>query len=171
MRIDHCGNCGYLVEYHEPDKRCPGLKTKQWQERDPIDKALWPELLARDVAARTEALEEAKRPYIPVTMPEPVIPVRPPYGPHEFAGYRGRQAVLLGRRAAVAHMDVAPYFWKSGLGVEGCAVKGFRRDTFAFVATWERKIGASWGFNVAYWWRPGGKPAVKVTYTEILELL
>jgi hypothetical protein len=171
MRIDHCGNCGYLVEYHEPDRRCPGLKTKQWQARDPIDKALWPELLARDVAARTRALEEAKQPYIPVTMPEPVVAVRPPYGPQEFAGYRGRQAVGLGRRAAAAHMDVAPFYWKSGLGVEGCAVKGFRRDTVAFVATWERKIGASWGFDVAYCWRPGSAPLVRVTYTELLELL
>jgi hypothetical protein len=171
VRKGHCGNCGYLVEYHETGSRCPGLKTKQWQERDPIDGALWPELLARDVAARTRALEKAKQPYIPVTMPEPVIPARPPYGPHEFAGYRGRQAVGLGRRAAAACMDVAPYFWKSGLGVEGCAVKGFRRDTFAFVATWERKIGASWGFDVAYWWRPGGKPAVQVGYIELLELL
>ncbi len=61
MRSDHCAECGYLIEYHEADRRCPGLKTKAWRERDPIDGALWPELLARDVAARTRALEEAKR--------------------------------------------------------------------------------------------------------------
>ena len=68
-------------------------------------------------------------------------------------------------------MDVAPFYWKSGLGVEGCAVKGFRRDTFAFVATWERGIGKSWGFDVAYAWAPTGWGPQRMTYTEVLELI
>jgi hypothetical protein len=170
MRTDHCARCGYLVDYHDIAKRCPGLKSSEWKERDPIDGALWPELLARDVAARTRALEQAKRPYIPVTMPEPIVAARAPQGPQEFAGYHGLQAVGLGNRAAERGMDVAPFYWRSGTGVDGCAVKGYRPD-WSFVATWERKPGKSWGFDVGYAWDRSGRGPVAVGYTALVGMI
>lgn len=172
MGDEHCGRCGYLVEYHNVARRCPGMKTGTWKQRDPIDGALWPEILARDVAARMRAMEESRRPYVVEVIPPPIVTARPPQGPHEFAHTKGKQAVGLGRSAARAGMDVAPYYWKSGTGIEGCAVKG-HRPTLAFVATWERKPGASWAFATAYAWNPsdGMKGPIKVNSGQLLSLL
>jgi len=172
MREDHCARCGYLLEYHDVARRCPGLKTGKWVDRDPIDGALWPEILARDVAARMRAIEEARRPYVPVIVEPPVVCARPPRGAHEFAGYQGRQAVGLGRLAVRCGMDVQPYYWKSGAGVEGCAVKGYR-PTIAFVATWERPPGRSWGVDIAYVWNPSDRSRgpVKISLTNLEELI
>lgn len=172
MRTDHCARCGYLSEYHDVARRCPGMKTGKWTERDPIDGALWPEILARDVAARMRSIEEARRPYIPVIVEPPIVCARPPRGPQEFAGYQGRQAVGLGRVAAGRGFDVAPYYWKSGVGVEGCAVKGYR-PTLAFVATWQRKPGKSWGSDIAYLWNPSDRRSFpsKIGITELGEII
>lgn len=172
MREDHCAKCGYLSEYHDVARRCPGMKTGKWTERDPIDRALWPEILARDVAARMRSIEEARRPYVPVIVEPPIVCARPPRGPHEFASYQGRQAVGLGRLAAGRGFDVAPYYWKSGAGVEGCAVKGFR-PSIAFVATWERKLGKGWATDVAYVWNPSDKRSlpVRTVITQLEDLI
>lgn len=173
MREDHCARCGYLSEYHDVARRCPGMKTGTWTERDPIDGALWPEILARDVAARMRALQESKQVDIP-EMLRPIVCARPPRGPHEFASYHGRQAVGLGRLAARIGFDVAPYYWRSGAGVEGCAVKGFRAvPGMAFVATWQRKPGKTWGVDVAYVWNPSDKRSFpsRISVTELEELL
>lgn len=170
MREDHCARCGYLSEYHDIARRCPGLKTGKWTERDPIDGALWPEILARDVAARMRSIEEARRPYVPVIVEPPIVCARPPRGPHEFAGYHGKQAVGLGRLAAGLEFDVAPYYWMSGERVEGCAVKGFRAvPALAFVATWQRKPGKSWGSDIAYLWNPSDRRSapLKIGITEL----
>lgn len=171
-REDHCARCGYLSEYHDVARRCPGMKTGKWTERDPIDGALWPEILARDVAARMRSIEEARRPYVPVIVEPPIVCARPPRGPQEFAGYQGRQAVGLGRVAAGRGFDVAPYYWKSGAGVEGCAVKGYR-PTLAFVATWQRKPGKSWGSDIAYLWNPSDRRSFpsKIGITELGEII
>ena len=154
-REDHCARCGYLSEYHDVARRCPGLKAGKWTERDPIDGALWPEILKRDAALRRLADESAAavEPYVP-----PVVPARAPRGAHEFAAYRGKQAAGLGRLAAEYGFDVAPFYWRSGTGVEACAVKGFRTvPDMAFVATWQRSPGRNWGTDVAYCWRPGDR--------------
>lgn len=148
------------------------MKTGKWTDRDPIDRALWPEILARDVAARMRALDEARRSYVPPVVEPPVVVARAPRGKGEFAGYQGRQAVGLGRLAARCGFDVAPYYWKSGAGVEGCAVKGYR-PTLAFVATWERKPGRSWATDVAYAWNPSDNRTfpVRMTVTQLEEII
>jgi hypothetical protein len=165
---EHCARCGYLVEYHDVARRCPGLKTGEWKDRDPVDRALWREILARDITARMRDGVDAAEAIAPLP---PLVPARPPQGVHEFAGYRGKQAVGMGRRAVAAGMDVAPYYWKSGAGVDGCAVKGWRAG-FAFVATWKRPPGRSWAGDVAYAWAPDerGFP-IKMTHTSLLELI
>lgn len=172
-REDHCARCGYLSEYHDVARRCPGMKTGKWTERDPIDGALWPEIMARDVAARGRAIEAARRPYIPVMTPESIIVARPPRGPEEFAHGGKGQARLLGLLAADRGMDVAPYYWKSGTGDEGCAVKGYC-PTLAFVATWSRKAAFAgllkgWLTDVAYAWNPSDKRSfpVRITATQL----
>lgn len=173
MRTDHCARCGYLSEYHDVARRCPGMKTGKWTERDPIDGALWPEILARDVAARMRSIEEARRPYIPVIVGPPIVCARPPRGAYEFAHGGKGQAKLLGVLAASKGMDVAPYYWKSGTGVEGCAVKGYR-PTLAFVATWSRKpafagLSKGWLSDVAYVWNPSDRRSfpVRTTATQL----
>lgn len=200
-REDHCARCGYLSEYHDVARRCPGMKTGKWTERDPIDGALWPEILARDVAARTRAVlidpekwrdgpaeargklfARATRVVLgmepmpetgPIPVLEPIVCARPPRGPHEFAGYHGKQAVGLGRLAAGLGFDVAPYYWMSGERVEGCAVKGYRAvPGLAFVATWKREPSKSWATDVAYAWNPGGREGpARVTVTELEEII
>jgi hypothetical protein len=171
-REDHCARCGYLSEYHDVARRCPGMKTGRWVDRDPIDGALWPEILARDVRARMRAIEESRRPYVPEPVNPPIVCARPPRDKSEFASYHGLQAAGLGRLAAGRGMDVAPYYWKSGSGVEGCAVKGYSPG-LAFVATWQRKPGKSWAVDVAYIWRPHDKRSFpsKVNHTELGEII
>lgn len=97
--------------------------------------------------------------------PVPLVTARAPRGPDEFAAGR---AVGIGQAAAARGMQVAPYYWKSGTCVEGCAVKG-RGPALAFVATWERKPGTSWSFALAYVWNPGDRSTgpVKVNYGEL----
>lgn len=200
MGTDHCARCGYLLEYHDVARRCPGMKTGKWTERDPIDGALWPEILARDAAARTRAVlidpekwrdgpaEARGKLFVratrvvlgmepmpetgPLPVLEPIVPARPPRGPQEFASSRGRQAAGLGRLAAAAGMDVAPYYWRSAAHVEGCAVKGYR-PTLAMVATWERRPGKGWATDVAYVWNPSDKRSfpVRTTITQLEDII
>ncbi len=195
----HCGRCGYLTEYHAVARRCPGLKTGTWVDRDPIDRTTWREILARDLKARTLAyqidpntarngppaaylklMQRAVRIVTGVEQPtttdafaaKPMVVARPPSNATEFASYGGRQAAGLGRLAARMGMEVAPYYWKSAEGAEGCAVKG-HGPMLAFVATWRRKerpvSGLSgWSGDIAYAWVPGaGKIPAKVGHEEL----
>lgn len=185
----HCGRCGYLTEYHDEARRCPGLKTGQWQDRDPIDRTLWRDILSRDARARERAylldpdvmrkgapeavrklMDRAMRNEPAVVIGPPLISPRPPQGPHEFAGARGLQAVGLGKRAAGRGMDVAPFYGQSAERVDWCAVKGYR-PSMAFVARWERKPGATWGFDLAYTWNPVGGMPIGVGYTALMGLI
>lgn len=167
MITDHCGRCGYLKEFHDLARRCPGMKTGTWKQRDPIDGALWPEILARDVAARMRTLETVAVEV--VASPAPMVTARAPQGRDEFAQHQGRQALGIGRLAIAAGMDVAPYYWKSGAAVEGCAVKGYR-PTLALVATWERKPGRGWSFDIAYAWNPSDRTTGPVKLGGVGEL-
>ena len=172
MRTDHCARCGYLIEYHDVAKRCPGMKTAAWQDRDPIDRTPWREILQRDAELRAEAIKQARMPYVAPVIAPPLISPRPPQGPHEFAGYRGKQAVGLGRRAVACGMDVAPFYGKRADLVDWCAVKGHRSREWAFVAEWERKPGASWAFELAYAWpTDGSRVPLGVGYAELLEMI
>jgi hypothetical protein len=155
--VNHCGRCGYLKEFHDLARRCPGMKTGTWKLRDPIDGALWPEILARDIARQMRMVEEVARADVEVITKPPMVVARPPLQPSEFAGYQGRQAVGIGRLAIAKGMDIAPYYWCSGVGVHGCAVKGYRPG-LAFVATWKRKPKVKgWSFDIAYAWNPSDR--------------
>lgn len=164
----HCGSCGYLSAYHAMGF-CPGLKTKKWTDRDPIDGTVWRQIMARDAAARIRAYEidpevarngaaEARRKLFDratrivlgieddsrqlVIDVRPRVPARPPRSKAEFAGTNGKQAVGLGSAAVKRGFQVSPLYWQAGDGAEGCAVKG-HRPGFAFVATWIRPAGKS----------------------------
>lgn len=87
----------------------------------------------------------------------PQVPARPPCDAGEFAAGNGRQARGLGRRAAAAGWQVDALYWRSGDGVEGCAVR-LAKDRFRAVATWKRPAGQQgsakgWAADVAYAWR------------------
>jgi hypothetical protein len=91
-----------------------------------------------------------------VTGPPQVV-ARSPLAPGEFAGYQGKQAVGLGRKAIERGWDVAPWYWRAHDGSEGCAV-ALSRGPLRAVATWKRKAGSQgkgsgWGADVAYAWR------------------
>ncbi|MET0916699.1 MAG: hypothetical protein ABWY81_10935 [Jiangellaceae bacterium] len=119
----------------------------------PPERVDWREILARDAAAR---LAEPESYVAPAVLP-PRIPARPCQGPGEIAGWQGKQAVGLGRRAMEAGWTVGAWYWMAGDGSEGCAVR-LRRDVLRGVATWKRaagKVGAKsgWVADVAYAWR------------------
>jgi hypothetical protein len=177
MGDQHCarGACGYLIEFHDLAGRCPGVKAGKFQRPDPVDRALWREIMARDLAARHRELERANAPYVPKIVLPPIVPARPPLSPGEFAGWQGKQAVGLGRRAAGSGFDLMPLYWLAGDETEGCAVKG-QHAAFCFVATWKRAAGrrgsaSGWGADIAYAWHPGDRqiPA-RMTHTDLERL-
>lgn len=174
--ILHCGGCGYRPEHHKPGTgHCPApdggyLKTVKWQQPEPIDRTLWREIMRRDYLVRMAKYEAEHATYEPVFVPPPLVPARAPQGPGELAGYGGRQAIGLGRKAAAAGWAVSAHYWQTHDGTEGCAVKLSRDDLFA-VATWKRKPGkvgsaSGWEADIAYGVRRGDVP-VKLTHTQL----
>lgn len=171
-----CGACGYEAVWHEQaaPHRCP-LETAdrngrrgKWREPPPPGPASWLEVIRHDRAARAAVELEAHAVAEPVGPPQ--VHARPPYGPGEFAGYQGRQAIGLGKLAATRGWQVEAAYWRAADGTEGCAVRLARADLRA-VATWTRppgKIGArsGWGADVAYGWRLGTLPA-RITHTDL----
>lgn len=171
----HCAGCGYLFAYHELGTgRCPAdegfAKTAKYRRPPPLDRTLWREIMRRDYLARMAKYEAEHAPYVPVVVPPPLVPARAPQGPGELAGYGGRQAIGLGRKAAAAGWAVSAHYWMAHDGTEGCAVKLARDDLFA-VATWSRKPGkagskSGWEAQDAYGVRRGDAP-VKLTHTQL----
>jgi hypothetical protein len=171
----HCAGCGYLFAFHQVGTgRCPAdegfAKTASYRRPPPIDRTEWREIMRRDYRARVAAYEAAHAPYVPVVVPPPLVPARPPQGPHELASYQGRQAAGLGKRAAAAGWAVSAHYWQVHDGSEGCAVKMAKADLFA-VATWKRKPGkqgskSGWEADIAYGVRRGDAP-VKLTHTQL----
>jgi hypothetical protein len=126
--------------------------------------------MRRDWLARQAAHDAAHAPYEPVVVPPPRVPARAPRGPHELAGYGGRQAVGLGRQAVAAGWKVEAHYWQAHDGSEGCAVRMTRGDLYA-VALWKRKPGkagtkSGWEADDAYGVRRGDAP-VKLTHTQL----
>jgi hypothetical protein len=159
---------------------CPGKDTQlrhgQLKPSPPVDPATWREIIARDTAERHRVSDAAKQVYVPPVVLAPLVPARPPASPLEFAGYGGRQAVGLGRKAIDAGWDVSPWYWKAGDGGEGCAVR-LTKGPLRAVATWSRKPAAAgtksgWSADLAYAWRSDvpGFPQ-EVTHTRLEELL
>lgn len=155
--------------YHGLAGECPGLKTKRFQAPGPIDRATWREIMRRDTAARFAVVA-------PVAALPPQVPAREPQHAGEFAhGGRG-QAARLGRVAVERGWEVQPWYWRSGVGAEGCAVR-LRKDVLRAVACWGRPAGnvgskSGWVVDVAYAWRTDvGRMPTKVTMTELEALL
>jgi hypothetical protein len=166
----NCARCGYLREFHDVAGHCPGMKTAKWADPGPVDPALWREIMARDAAARLRAIEDDKRTWQPPVVPPPLIPARVPLSAAEYAGFRGKQAVGLGRKAIDRGWSVTPLYWMAGSGAEGCGVWILRNDLRA-LATWDRAAGlaggkSGWRADIAYAWRTGAIPT-KLTHTDL----
>lgn len=171
----HCAGCGYLLAYHQIGTgNCPAdegfAKTAKFREPPPVDRSDFRVIMRRDAQKRAADYAAAHAAYVPVVVPPPRIPARPPAGPGEIAGYGGRQAVGLGRKAAGAGWQVEARYWQAHDGSEGCAIRLARGDLYA-VATWKRKAGkqgseSGWEADIAYGVRRGDAP-VKLTHTQL----
>jgi hypothetical protein len=100
----------------------------------------------------------------------PQVPARPAVGPGELAGYRRRQALGMGCRAAAAGWTVAAYYARSCDGEELSAIK-MHRGPLRAVATWTRKAGnigksSGWSADVAFGWIDGFMPK-KINHTDL----
>lgn len=179
--------CGATPAEHQPN--CPGrvgkdglplkLRRGSYEPGDgrptPVD-----ERTARILSVITANLPPIDHPVevelVEVVTGPPQVAARPPYGPGEFAGYRGKQAVGLGRRAMDKGWNVAPLYWRAFDGTEGCGVWLLKGPLRAF-GTWKRaagKVGAStgWGTDIAYAWRSDvARFPTKLTHTQLDELI
>lgn len=176
-----CAACGYGDELHEfGTRRCPpetadkNGRRGRFRVPDPPDTRTWQQRIKDASAARAQAIEDARRPYVPEVVPPPQVPARAPQGPGEFAGYGGRQAVGLGKAAAAAGWRVAAFYARSHDGEEMCAVK-LAKDDLRAVATWTRKAGnigkaSGWGADIAYGWRLGTMPA-RINHTDLEKII
>lgn len=171
-----CAGCGYDVTTHDPDGTCHAStadkngRRGKFRDAPPDGPGDWREIMRRDYLARVAKYEAERAAYAPIVVPPPQVPARPPAGPGEFAGYQGRQAVGLGRKAAAAGWAVEARYWRAHDGTEGCAVRMARDDLYA-VATWSRKPGkqgsrSGWEADIAYGVRRGDAP-VKLTHTQL----
>lgn len=172
-----CASCGYDRSTHDAVTLKCAIETADRNGRrgsfkvpPAPDCTLWRDIITRDVRARFQAIEDARKPYVPEVVPPPQVPARAPHGPGELAGYGGRQAVGLGRSAVAAGWSASAHYWRAADGTEGCAVR-LARDDLRAVATWTRaagKIGAAsgWKADVGYGWRVGTLPA-KLNHTDL----
>jgi hypothetical protein len=172
-----CAACGYAARWHELGTlRCPEAagdkngRRGKWRDAPPVDRTPWRDIMRRDAARRAAEYEAAHAVYVPEVAPPPLIAARAPHGPGELAGYGGRQAVGLGRKAIAAGWAVAAYYAMRHDAEEFCAIKLERDDLYA-VATWTRKPGkrgsrSGWEADIAYGVRRGDAP-VKLTHTQL----
>lgn len=182
---DHCAGCGYPRSFHDLGSlRCPKETANvngargSYKVPPPIDPALYPEIMRRDVQARTEAYEAATRPYEPERIPPPLVPARAPAGPDEYAvSNRGIGAAKLGRLAIGLGWDAEPWYWQEHDQKQGCALK-LARDELRAVAVWSRAakdIGGAtgWKAEYAYAWRADVKDRfpTRITITDLERLI
>ena len=183
--MTHCASCGYLEIYHDLGTlRCPKETANKAGHRGsfktppPVDRALYPEIMRRAAEARKRAIEDARKPYEPEVAPPPLIPARPPAGPHEFAGGDGnKQATKLGRGAVALGWHAEPWYWMSGYGDEGCAARLWKGPLRA-VALWSRSAASAgltvgWKADIAYAWRADvtDRFPTKLTHTDLERLI
>jgi hypothetical protein len=103
-------------------------------------------------------------------VPPPLVPARPPLGPHEFADKR--QAGTLGRTAMDRGWQVRPLYYRAHDGAEYCALRMMAGPLRA-VATWVRPVGAgSWASDVAYAWDSDQRMIPrKINITELTSMI
>lgn len=179
----HCAACGYPRDTHDlGTNRChPATANSKgargvWRDPPPLDPMLYPDVLRRDAEARRLEFERKHAVYVPEVILPPQVPARAPRDGSEIAGYQGKQGVGLGRRATALGWAAAARYWRSGEGVEGCAVQ-LARGTLRAVATWSRKAGnvgakAGWAVDVAYAWRTDvERIPTKLTHTQLEGLI
>lgn len=165
-----CAGCGYVHTGNCPNQR------GRFRAPEPIDTSDYRVIMARDAARRRAETEEARKPYAPEVTPPPQVLARPVAGPGEIAGYQGRQAVGLGRRAVAAGWQVAAYYARSHDGGEMCAVK-LAKPPLRAVATWTRKPGqvgklSGWSADVAYAWREDvERVPMKINHTDLERIM
>lgn len=170
-----------FAESGKVQRRCPGKETQLRHGRftvaPQIDGALYPEIMRREAVARRQAIEEARKPYEPEVIPPPLVPARRPYGPTEFAGGDGsKQGTKLGRGAVKLGWTAEPYYWRSGYGDEGCAVR-LAKGPMRAVALWHRAAAdvgklTGWKAEYAYAWRVDvARMPTKLTHTELERLI
>lgn len=176
---DHCAACGYPETCHElGTRKCPAAtadkngRRGKWRAPDPPEHLSWREIMRRDHLARVAAIEAARRVYEPPVRLPSQVPARSPLSAGEIAGYQGKQAVGLGRKAQAAGFAVRALYWRAGDATEGCGV-WLSRGPLRALATWQRKpgsIGAAsgWAADLAYAWRTDadGFP-VRMTHTDL----
>lgn len=181
----HCASCGYPEVYHDLGTlRCPQETANKaghrgsWKDPPPPEQVLWRERMRIDAEARRVAIEAARAPYVPEVVLLPIVPARPPYGPHEFAGGDGnKQGTKLGRGAVALGWHAAPFYWMTGDGDEGCAVR-LSKGPLRAVALWSRKAAdvgklTGWKAEYAYAWRADaeGRWPTKLSHTELEGLI
>lgn len=176
----HCAACGYLFETHDlGSRKCHPLTANSagrrgtWRAPPPLDHSTWREILARDTAAARAKSDAERAPYVPPVVLPPQVPPRPPMGPGEIAGYQGRQAVGLGRKAVAAGFVVTALYWRAGDGAEGSGVWLAADNGMRALALWSRKPGSlgklsGWSADIAYAWRLNDdRMPVQLTHTEL----
>lgn len=178
----HCAACGYPRDTHDPDGRChPATGDKngrrgKWREPPPVDYSTWEVIIARDARARFAAIEEARKPYEPPVILPPQVVARAPHNAGEVAGYQGRQAVGLGRKARGLGWTVTAEYSRAGDGTEGSYLK-LAKGPLRAVATWLRKPGnigrmSGWSADVAFAWRSDVERfPVRINHTDLEDLI
>lgn len=102
----------------------------------------------------------------PVLAP-PLVPVRAPRAPAEFADKR--QAGTLGKLAIGLGWRVRPLYWQAATGVETCCLQLACGSAVRAVATWERSPGeGGWASGVAYAWIDGVPDTMRKVGTRTL---
>jgi hypothetical protein len=182
--VIHCATCGYPEAYHDLGTlRCPKETANKAGHRGsfkvppPVDRTLWRDVMRCDAERSRQAIEDARKPYVPEVVPAPLIPARPPFGPAEFAGGEGqKQATKLGRGAIALGWDVSPWYWRSGYGDEGCALR-LAKGPLRAVALWHRAAGnvgklTGWKAEYAYAWRTDvERLPTKLNHTNLERLI
>jgi len=199
-----CGACGYDRTDHDAAGKCPlcacgempadhggipwivpacpggrrskttglNLLLRQGTFRPPE-----PDVARREWFGLLVPVIEPAEQVVEVEIGPPLVPARPPYGPHEIAGAGGgKQATKLGRGAVALGWAVDAWYWQAADGSEGCAIR-LAKPPLRAVALWSRPAGMAgqktgWKAGAAYAWRTDvARFPTKLTHTDLERLI